>query len=130
MLQEKNMPDLTREDIIATLKKCYDPEIPIDLWNLGLIYNIEILESPNNRKANVAITMSLTTPGCGLANHIAQDVKSNLEGMQDVNEATVRITFEPRWNPSMMTEFAQNELGLELKPATEATVNTGISEWE
>lgn len=124
------MPDLTREDIIATLKKCYDPEIPIDLWNLGLIYNIEILESPNNRKANVAITMSLTTPGCGLANHIAQDVKSNLEGMQDVNEATVRITFEPRWNPSMMTEFAQNELGLELKPATEATVNTGISEWE
>jgi metal-sulfur cluster biosynthetic enzyme len=130
MLQEKNMPDLTREDIIATLKKCYDPEIPIDLWNLGLIYNIEILESPNNRKANVAITMSLTTPGCGLANHIAQDIKSNLEGMQDVNEATVRITFEPRWNPSMMTEFAQNELGLELKPATEATVNTGISEWE
>ena len=124
------MPDLTREDIIATLKKCYDPEIPIDLWNLGLIYNIEILESPNNRKANVAITMSLTTPGCGLANHIAQDIKSNLEGMQDVNEATVRITFEPRWNPSMMTEFAQNELGLELKPATEATVNTGISEWE
>jgi metal-sulfur cluster biosynthetic enzyme len=74
--------------------------------------------------------MSLTTPGCGLANHIAQDVKSNLEGMQDVDEATVRITFEPRWNPSMMTEFAQNELGLELKPATEATVNTGISEWE
>jgi metal-sulfur cluster biosynthetic enzyme len=130
MLQEKNMPDLTREDIIATLKKCYDPEIPIDLWNLGLIYNIEILESPNNRKANVAITMSLTTPGCGLANHIAQDIKSNLEGMQDVNEATVRITFEPRWNPSMMTEFAQNELGLELKPATETTVNTGISEWE
>lgn len=124
------MPDLTREDIIATLKKCYDPEIPIDLWNLGLIYNIEILESPNNRKANVAITMSLTTPGCGLANHIAQDVKSNLEGMQDVDEATVRITFEPRWNPSMMTEFAQNELGLELKPAIEATVNTGISEWE
>lgn len=59
------MPDLTREDIIATLKKCYDPEIPIDLWNLGLIYNIEILEFPNNRKANVAITMSLTTPGCG-----------------------------------------------------------------
>jgi metal-sulfur cluster biosynthetic enzyme len=124
------MPDLTQEDIIATLKKCYDPEIPIDLWNLGLIYNIEILESPNDKKANVVITMSLTTPGCGLANHIAQDVKSNIERMQSVGEATVQITFEPRWNPSMMTEFARNELGFELKPASETTVDAGVSEWE
>lgn len=124
------MPNLTREDIIATLKKCYDPEIPIDLWNLGLIYNIKILESPGNEKVNVKITMSLTTPGCGLANQIAQDVKSNLEGMQAVDEATIQITFEPRWNPNMMTEFARNELGFELKPAAKTMADAGVSEWE
>jgi metal-sulfur cluster biosynthetic enzyme len=65
-----------------------------------------------------------------LADHIAQDVKSNLEGMQAVDEATIQITFEPRWNPNMMTEFARNELGFELKPADETIANASVSEWE
>jgi len=110
--------------IIDVLKQCYDPEIPIDLWNLGLIYKIDILPNSNN-KSDVHILMTLTTPGCMMGQHMADDIKSKLEDLGDVNEANVEVTFEPPWEPEMMTDDARNKLGFsEKKP------NTDDSSWE
>ena len=67
------MAELTKADIIAVLKQCYDPEIPVDLWNLGLIYNIAY-DNQSAGPVDVDITMSLTTPGCGMADQMAQDI--------------------------------------------------------
>jgi len=104
------MPEVKQEDIIAVLKQCYDPEIPVDLWNLGLIYDIHLEHKDTG--SEVTITMTLTTPGCGLANYIAQEVKTKLEGLADINEARVKLTFDPRWNPEMMSAEARQKLGL------------------
>jgi len=71
------MAELTKEDIIAVLKQCYDPEIPVDLWNLGLIYNIAY-DNQSAGPVDVDITMSLTTPGCGMADQMAHEAKEKL----------------------------------------------------
>tara|TARA_Y100001960_G_C14604809_1_gene792681 strand:- start:531 stop:869 length:339 start_codon:yes stop_codon:yes gene_type:complete len=96
---------IRKEDIIKKLKTCYDPEIPIDLWNLGLIYNIEIKES------NIKILMTLTTPGCSMINSIAQDVKNKIEKIKSVKEVQVDVTFDPPWSPEMITDEGKNKLG-------------------
>ena len=67
------MKKLEQEDIINVLKQCYDPEIPVDLWNLGLIYDIDF-DNQSSEPTNVEITMSLTTPGCGMADQMADDI--------------------------------------------------------
>ncbi len=104
------MPEIKQEDIIAVLQQCYDPEIPVDLWNLGLIYDIQLENKTTG--CRVTVTMTLTTPGCGLANYIAQEVESKLEGLPDIQEAQVKLTFDPRWNPEMMSAEARHKLGL------------------
>ena len=103
------------EQVIDILKQCYDPEIPIDLWNLGLIYHIEIKESDNDLK-NIHIIMSLTTPGCHMGDQMVNDIKSKLEATEFVNEAKVEITFDPPWTPEMMTEEARQKLGFTKPP--------------
>jgi len=112
------------EQVIDVLKQCYDPEIPIDLWSLGLIYHIEIKDTDDVLK-NVHIIMSLTTPGCRMGDSMALDIKTKLEATKFVNEAKVEITFEPPWTPEMMTEDARKKLGF-TKPS-ENQVNTS---WE
>lgn len=102
---------LTEDQVIETLKQCMDPEIPVDIWNLGLIYNIAISDG-NHDKHDVDITMTLTTPGCGLVEHIKNDVKSKLEAMQQVNAATIIMTFDPRWNPNMINAEARKILNI------------------
>ena len=74
--------------IIDVLKQCYDPEIPIDLWNLGLIYKINILPKSNNQ-SDIHILMTLTTPGCMMGQHMADDIKGKLENLKNIDEATV-----------------------------------------
>ena len=96
--------------VIEILKQCYDPEIPIDLWNLGLIYKIDILPKSNNKR-DVHILMTLTTPGCTMGQHMADDIKSKLESMNNINEAIVEVTFDPPWEPEMMTNEARIKLG-------------------
>jgi metal-sulfur cluster biosynthetic enzyme len=103
------------EQVIEVLKQCLDPEIPIDLWNLGLIYHIEIKDF-NNEFKNIHIIMSLTTPGCHMGESMANDIKAKLESTEFVNEAKVEITFDPPWTPEMMTEVAREKLGFN-KPA-------------
>ena len=113
------------EKVIDVLKQCYDPEIPIDLWNLGLIYHIEIKDVENNFK-NIHIIMSLTTPGCKMGESMANDIKTKLEATDFINEAKVEITFEPPWTPEMMTDEARKKLGFNNKP-NENQINTS---WE
>ena len=103
---------VTEDPVIATLKHVFDPEIPIDVWNLGLIYNINISDSDNPEKQNIDITMTLTTPGCQMIQHIKNDVKSKIEAMERVNEATITTTFDPRWNVNMITDEARKKLNL------------------
>ena len=103
------------EKIIEILKQCYDPEIPIDLWSLGLIYEINS-EELKNGKNKVGILMTLTTPGCMMGEHMSNDIKNKLEALEEIESATVEITFTPPWEPSMMNNEARKKLGFD-KPA-------------
>jgi probable FeS assembly SUF system protein SufT len=98
------------ELVWAQLRTCYDPEIPINMVDLGLIYacNIEPLE-PGNR---VNITMTLTAPGCGMGDFLAEDVRQKVYSVPNVTEVDVQITFEPQWDQTMMSEAARLQTGL------------------
>ena len=95
------------ERIVEVLKTVYDPEIPVDIYNLGLIYKIDVDD------ANAVIDMTLTAPGCSLADFIVEDVRMRVEGLECVKSATVNLVFEPEWNKDMMSDEAKLELGLE-----------------
>ncbi|MCH7613104.1 MAG: DUF59 domain-containing protein [Candidatus Marinimicrobia bacterium] len=114
---------IEKDQIIEVLKQCYDPEIPVDLWNLGLIYNINI-----NDKI-IDITMSLTTPGCGMAQFMAEDIKTKVSNLDGVDETTVQVTFDPPWEPTMMTDEAKQKLGFSPTPSKTQSENVS-TEWE
>jgi probable FeS assembly SUF system protein SufT len=96
------------ERIWARLRTCYDPEIPINVVDLGLIYSCEIVEEGRR----VEIKMTLTAPGCGMGPVLAQDVRQRIEALPEVEEADVEVVFDPPWNQNMMSEAARLELGL------------------
>lgn len=96
-----------REKIIEALKTCYDPEIPIDIWELGLIYDIGI-----DDKDDVTVTMTLTTPHCPAAETLPVDVEKKVSGVEGVASARIELTWEPAWSPQMMSEAARLELNL------------------
>ena len=100
-----------KEKVITVLKNCFDPEIPIDLWNLGLIYDIKISDKIN-KKYDVDITMSLTTPGCTMGNSMADDIKKQLNEYEIFNSVNVNVTFDPPWNPSMMNPALRREMNM------------------
>ena len=116
------------EKIIDILKQCYDPELPIDLWSLGLIYEISCKELANN-KNEIGIIMTLTTPGCTMGEHMANDVKQKLELLDEVDSASVTITFDPPWEPSMMDNHARKKLGFDNKPEDNKS-NVVDTDWE
>ena len=97
------MAQVKESQVIEILKQCFDPELPIDLWNLGLIYNIETQESYDELHSDVNIVMSLTTPGCTMGQQMSLDIKNKLEALDEVNQAFVEVTFEPPWNPEMLS---------------------------
>jgi|TARA_B110000467_G_C18330014_1_gene492260 metal-sulfur cluster biosynthetic enzyme len=113
------MKNITRDAIIAVLKECYDPEIPIDLWNLGLIYKIE-----NNDK-EIKIIMSLTTPGCTMGKYMADDIKAKLKKISEARIINVEVTFEPPWEPKMMTAEGRKKMGFEP-----SNITNDNKEWE
>ena len=96
-----------RERIIAALKTCYDPEIPIDIWELGLIYDIGI-----NEQNDVTVTMTLTTPHCPAAETLPADVEQKVSAVEGVASTKIDLTWEPAWSPQMMSEAARLELNL------------------
>ena len=94
------------ERIVAMLKTVYDPEIPVNIYDLGLIYRIDA----NN--GDVVLDITLTAPNCPAAEFIMEDVKIKIESVEGVKSVNVNLVFEPEWDRSMMSEEAQLELGL------------------
>jgi FeS assembly SUF system protein len=93
--------------IIDTIKEIFDPEIPVNIMELGLIYEVKI-----NDQDEVLVTMTLTAPNCPVAESMPQDVKNKVAAVKGVKSAEVELTFEPPWEQSMMSELAKLELGM------------------
>ncbi|MDR2118839.1 MAG: iron-sulfur cluster assembly protein [Tannerellaceae bacterium] len=96
----------TEEAIVAMLKTVYDPEIPVNVYDLGLIYGVEVDEAKN-----VRIDMTLTAPNCPAADYIVEDIRMKVESVEEVAGVEVNLVFEPEWNRDMMSEEAKLELG-------------------
>jgi len=94
------------EQVVKMLKTVYDPEIPVDIYSLGLIYNIEV--SPDGV---VKIDMTLTAPNCPASDFIMEDVRMKVESIEGVKSADIQLVFEPEWDKDMMSEEAKLELG-------------------
>ena len=94
------------EKIVAMLKTVYDPEIPVDVYNLGLIYRIDVTDD-----FDITVDMTLTAPNCPAAEFIMEDVRQKLESIEGVKSATINLVFEPEWDKDMMSEEAKLELG-------------------
>ena len=103
---EKETKLKIEEKIIDMLKTVYDPEIPVNVYDLGLIYKIDLQEN-----GELTIDMTLTAPNCPAADFIMEDVRQKVESVEGVTAATVNLVFEPEWDKDMMTEEAKLELG-------------------
>ncbi|GAB1856061.1 SUF system Fe-S cluster assembly protein [Flavobacteriaceae bacterium MHTCC 0001] len=95
------------EKIVNVLKTIYDPEIPVDIYELGLIYDVFV-----NEDYDVKILMTLTTPNCPVAETLPLEVEEKVKSLNDVNDAEVEITFDPPWSQDLMSEEAKLELGM------------------
>ena len=91
---------------MGVLKTIYDPEIPVDIYELGLIYDVFV-----NEDQDVKVLMTLTTPNCPVADSLPQEVKDKVRSLDEVNEAEVELTFDPPWTRDLMSEEAKLELG-------------------
>lgn len=100
---------LMRDLIIEKLCTVYDPEIPVDIWELGLIYDIEF-----PKPSEVIIHMTLTAPGCPIADEIVQQVHDAVMEVEGIEAATVNLVFDPPWGPEKMSEVAKLELGFDI----------------
>ena len=96
------------ERIVDVLKTVYDPEIPVNIYDLGLIYKVDVKDD-----GNVDIDMTFTAPSCPAADFILEDVRQKVDAIEGVKGANVNLVFEPVWDQSMMTEEARVELGLD-----------------
>lgn len=94
------------ERIIEMLKTVYDPEIPVNVYDLGLIYKIDVSD-----KGETTVDMTLTAPNCPAADFITEDVRQKVESVDGVTSATINLVFEPEWHKDMMSEEAKLELG-------------------
>lgn len=96
------------ERIVDVLKTVYDPEIPVNIYDLGMIYRIDVADD-----ATVELDMTFTSPSCPAADFILEDVRTKVESVEGTKGATVNLVFEPAWDQSMMTEEARVELGFD-----------------
>jgi len=99
--------DAFSNELIAALKTVYDPEIPVDIYELGLIYKVDVADNKD-----VTIDMTLTAPGCPVAGEMPNMVKTALEGVKGVGQVSVNMTFDPPWTPDRMSEEAKLELNM------------------
>lgn len=108
----ENPTDEDIENVIwEQLKTCYDPEIPINIVDLGLIYRCDVTTQPNGERS-VSVDMTLTAPGCGMGEILVQDAREKIAIVPTVAEVTVDLVFDPPWNQSMMSEEARLQTGL------------------
>ena len=108
---EELTPEKLEELVWDQLKSCYDPEIPVNIVDLGLVYLCE-LQPAEGGGTNVKVKMTLTAPGCGMGPVLANDVKMKIESLPGVKQADVEVVFDPVWDRSMMSEAAKLQLGL------------------
>ena len=94
------------EDIVKMLKTVFDPEIPVDVYNLGLIYNMDVQDN-----GHVKIDMTLTAPSCPASEFLMEDIRMKVEGVEGVKSLDIQLVFEPEWDKEMMSEEAKLELG-------------------
>ncbi|MCM1110878.1 MAG: iron-sulfur cluster assembly protein [Clostridium sp.] len=94
------------QDVVRMLKTVYDPEVPVDIYELGLIYKIDLSDD-----GDLAIDMTLTAPNCPAAEFLVEDARMKLESIEGVRNVDIRIVFEPEWNKDMMSEEAKLDLG-------------------
>lgn len=102
--QSEQPKEITKERIFAALKDVYDPEIPVSIVDLGLVYDVKIIDDW------VGVKMTLTSPGCGLANQIANMVRQRVAALPGVSDADVRLVWQPQWDPSMMSDEAKKKV--------------------
>ena len=96
---------VTEEMVYEALKDCYDPEIPVNVVDLGLVYDVKVEDG------KVGIKMTLTAQGCGMGPMIAEDVAGRVRAIDGVTDADIEMVWDPQWNPSMMSEAAKQKLG-------------------
>ena len=109
---------VTEEDVMTALKDCYDPEIPVNIVDLGLIYGVRIKpesapEVPPETRRDIEVEMTLTAPGCPAHTQISQQVKDRIEQLPGVNSATVNVVWSPPWTPERLSQAARQKLGIE-----------------
>ncbi len=97
-----------REKVIEALQTCYDPEIPVNIYELGLVYDIDVDE----QKGEVGIRMTLTSPACPVAGSLPPEVEAKVRAVPGVHKASVAVVWEPPWTPEKMTEAAKLQLGM------------------
>jgi FeS assembly SUF system protein len=102
------MAEISQAEVMDALRECYDPEIPVNIVDLGLVYGLDI----DNEAGSVAVTMTLTAMGCPMAGEVISEVEMRVEEIEDVKECKVNMTFDPPWSPDRMTEDAKWELGM------------------
>ena len=108
--QDPNL-DFSEQLVWDQLKTCYDPEIPVNIVELGLIYDLRIQDLESGEK-NILIKMTLTAPGCGMGPVISDEVQRKVNALKNVKNVKVELVWEPQWNQGMMSEAAQLELGM------------------
>ena len=101
------MSEVNSDQILEALREVYDPEIPVNVVDLGLIYSVEVSEG------DVHIEMTLTAPGCGMGPYIAQQAEWRIAEIEDVEDVVVDLVFEPPWNPDLITEDGKRLLGID-----------------
>lgn len=102
------MAEINEAEVMDALHECYDPEIPVNIVDLGLIYGVDI----NNEEGSVNITMTLTAMGCPMAGDVIDEVQMRVKEVENVKTCKVEMTFDPPWSPDRMTEDAKWELGM------------------
>ncbi len=102
---------VTEEQVVEALRTVYDPEIPVSIYDLGMIYNIQVEDSV------VHVRMTLTTPACPVAGSLPGEVETRIKAIEGVNDATVELVWDPPWTPEMMSEAAKLQLNMDI-PST------------
>lgn len=100
------------DEVWEALKTCYDPEIPVNIVDLGLVYDVQVLPDEEDGGNRVEVKMTLTAPGCGMGGVIAGDAENKIRELPGVTEARVEVVWDPIWNQSMMSDAARLQLGL------------------
>jgi metal-sulfur cluster biosynthetic enzyme len=112
VFEETSMATVTEGDVLSALKQCYDPEIPVNIVDLGLIYAVR-LESVADDRQDVSVDLTLTSPGCPSHVMIGEQVKARLEQLPGIRTATVNVVWTPPWTPERLSPEARTQLGIE-----------------